>query len=257
MVRNSLVGLLLVTVASPVFAAPLFPSIISDDFGFLASYGATYDFNGSSPDRLLVSLGGREVYYYTATIVPPNVAPVFDVAMDPNYGPNFAFFGGDLYLNLVFTASDAPFTGPGGTIDVSLTGMGGNNDGKGYDLEIWGQFLGGPYQPVSGLLLAMEITSASLYGYGGGSGYQVEAIGTIKESVIPWLTLDQPGAVTGTLLGITLPSQYTPQQQGMGAPAGIVYSGHAGVVIPEPVTYLTTLVGALGVWSFRRRHGRR
>jgi hypothetical protein len=235
-------------IASQVVAAPILPVIKYHDFGIFAGPNATYLYEGNSPDRLIIpgsatpGIGENEVFTYTATVLPKSpTLPVYEVSPGIN-------FGGDLSLNMLFDGSDGPFVGPGGIIDVSLTGHGGVD---GADLIIRGA-IGGPGGQPQGVLLAMEVTQASLYGLGGQPSLHLEATGTITQSAIPGL-VGQPGAITGTIFGLSLPSGYTPAVYH--DPTDMVFftlNGEAGV-IPEPATCLVGLLGGLMMLAGRRK----
>ncbi len=244
-----MISLCVVLTAAPaVWAAPIFPTILDHDFGFLAS--GTYSTNGAAPDTLIIPLNNpqvppNEVFTYTSPVVPKGpTVPVWDLT-----GLNF---GGDLYLNLVFDGADGPFVDPitNKKIDVSLTGRG--NNAQGADLEIWGTINTGTWS-VSGLLLAMEIESASLYGYAYQRGYIVEAVGMIVSSVIPALADLQGtvGAVTGSIFYPVFPSQYHPSEPWQMV-SQLTYSGEAGAAVPEPATCLVVFLGGL-LFSARRK----
>ncbi len=263
MARWVMLGLMVTMGASSALGAPLFPEILDHDFSFLGGRASNepthipyYSWNGANADTLTIPLGApddgiweNEVFAYTSPVIPKGPSyPIFE--MDPD-----GAFGGDLYLDLRFTASD--YGGgdvDGQEIDVSLTGTGNNDQGN--DLEIWGQVTlpGGTY---SGLLLAMEITEASLYGYALGQNYSVEAIGTITYSEIPGVGVGDPGAVTGAmfnpLIPLFLPSGYDPVQFDSFVDVEVSYSGEAGSQIPEPSTLAVAAFGGLAVFFRRRR----
>lgn len=250
-------GAVLMMMAGAVSADPIFPEIVDHDFSFLGS-PATYSYNDTAADTLVIprnappGLGANEVFAYTSPVVPkgPSI-PVYDVA--PGMG-----FGGDLYLNLAFDHSDGPLVNgsTGTTIDVNLVGKGNNDEGAGYDLEIWGSL--GQNGNVTGLLMAMEIEEAVLYGYSGQSSFIVEAIGKIKFSVIPALELaiaqygEIDGAVTGSLFFDTIPDIVDPVAD-LSDEIEVAYSGEAGEAVPEPATMLTAVFGGLALLLRRRR----
>jgi hypothetical protein len=232
-------------------AAPIMPIITDHDFSFLVGPNSHYFFNGSEPDRLLVAPAGfggdHDVFTYTTPVLPvpgPSI-PVYDML-------NTSEFGGTMYLNIIFTGSDGPYIDPvtGKSIDVSLTGTGGS---YGDDLEIWGYLPGLSGSPW-GILLGMEITEASLYGYSGRGAYNVEAIGRITYSAIPALRVGgqfgQLAAVTGTMFGPVLPHLYSPNEIRWDI-ADMAYSGEVGV--PEPATYLLALLGGAFAVAMRKK----
>lgn len=257
MYRLVAVGLIVGLVGGVALADPLFPEIADHDFSFLGS-PATYSYNGTSGDTLVIprnvppGIGANEVFAYTSPVIPKGASiPVYDD--DPNDG-----FGGDLYLDLVFTHSDGNFVNSdtGQEINVNLVGTGNNNDGAGYDLEIWGSL--GQNGNVHGLLLAMEVEQAVLYGYSGQSSFVVEAIGQIKFSAIPALAQQialfgsVPGAVTGSLFFDQIPNIVDPGAD-LSGEIQVAYSGEAGEMVPEPITLLIAALGGLGFLHRRRR----
>jgi hypothetical protein len=252
MYRVIAVGMVLSLAGSVAWADPMFPVIVNHDFSFLGS-PATYSYNGESADTLLIPLDdpndrlAGEVFAYTSPVTPKGSStPIYDI--NPPDG-----FGGDLYLNLAFSRSDGTFVNgsTGQEIDVNLVGTG--NNAAGWDLEIWGRL---DENGIPGLLLAMEIDQAVLYGYSGGTSYIVEAIGTIQDSIIPELArrIGQSGAVTGSLFFEEIPDLIDP----LTAPASddpieVAYSGEAGEGIPEPATMLLAAFGGLALFFRRKR----
>ncbi|MBN1346483.1 MAG: PEP-CTERM sorting domain-containing protein [Phycisphaerae bacterium] len=271
MYRLIAVGTICLWGVAPALAAPIFPTIEDHDFSFLAGRAANqprgvpehvpmYSFNSTAPDTLIIPKGSpgdgvweNEVLGYTSPLLPKGVTlPIFELPPD-----TATWFGGDLYLNVKFDNADGPFAAPGGdpNISVSLTGT-GNDDG--YDLEIWGS-LGYPDSNVQGLLLAMEITSVSLYGYANNGNYTLEAVGLIKDSVIPGLKdailgyengEGLPGAVTGALFNKwfqIFPANYHPLEWDTELDVEVSYAGNVGATVPEPASLLLVGLGALSV----------
>jgi hypothetical protein len=263
-------GLIVAVGGSGALAAPIFPQIVDHDFSFLGGRAANavahvpmYHWNGSQPDTLVIPKGApddgiweNEVFTYTSPVLPKGPSlPIFELPTD-------SYFGGDLYLDLQFFASDGPFTDPntGVSINVSLIGAGHND--QGYDLEIWGS-LGEPNANIQGLLLAMEVEQASLYGYADGGNYTVEAVGQIQFSVIPDLAAaidlfggNLPGAVTGAMffpIHPLFPPNYDPIVNDSIFDVQISYSGEAGASVPAPATWLTVGFGGAAILLRRRR----
>jgi hypothetical protein len=227
-------------------AAPLVPRITSHDFNFGAWEQADvpfYNSNGANADTLTLLADGsdREVTaFWQVWPVGGTPLPIFNAAGD---------FGGDLALSLAFDGHDET----GNPLDVSLTGS-GNVDGA--DLTISGAIpaLGIPY----GVLVAIDINQASLYGYGGRSSFVLESLGTFV-NVNPLLPgasglLGQQAASRGNIdfVEMTLPSHYDPLTRlttGVERDGG-GYSGEAGLV-PEPASLALIIVG-LGLAARRR-----
>lgn len=263
MARWLTVGMILTMGASSALAAPMFPVIVDHDFSFLGGRALNapdtipyYSWNGVEPDTLIIPKGSyddgvaeNEVFAYTSPVIPKGPSfPVFEMAPD-------GFFGGDLYLDIQFTASDYA----GGDLDVSLVGTGNNDQGN--DLEIWGtvSLSADPNDTYTGLLFAMEIEQASLYGMQFGQNYTVEAVGTITTSLLPGMNVGDPGAVTGSMFNpsipLFLPTGYDPvsQDYASNVDVEIAYSGEAGSQVPEPATLAVITLGGLVACIRRRR----
>ncbi len=260
--RLCVLGVVLALCSSTALAAPLFPEII--DHKFLFGAEGTYYYNGVEPDVLYiprsdpVGIGGGEVLGYKAA--GGSWQAIYDVS--PGIG-----FGGDLALNLEFYSSDGAFIDPntGNAVNVSLIGRGDptNSPDPGqdpntqvYDLEIWGSLDGDPNS--EGLLMAMEIEVASLYGIAGQRSYVVEATGDILYSDLDWLAAEiaandgrLAGGVTGSIFWPVFPTLYSPLENRQGYEV-LSYDGVAGM-IPEPASCVLVFLGGLGVILRRRR----
>ena len=154
MYRGLIFPIALAAFASTTLGAPLIPTIVGHDFNFGAYNGdgtIEYATNALQPDTLVYTQhdGDHEVTAYWPAWPDPPVYPVWDLNGMPN-------FGGDLVLAAQFTGQDAPYVGPGGVIDVSLTGTGLN---PGADLEIYGTIEIGPLT-LSGLLWALDLEAS-------------------------------------------------------------------------------------------------
>ncbi len=229
--------------------APLFPTIVGHDINFGAYNDpegiAEWSTNGLAPDTLtyiLSELHHEATAYWPAWPSPP-VFPIFGAG---------GVFGGDLGMQVMFTGQDAPYVGPGGTIDVSLTGTGAS---PGPDLVIFGS-IGAP-GPVM-LLWALELEQVSLYGFSGRNAYVLEGLGTIVGGEIAQRNnlIGRPGGMRGHLdfkhqPPGWIPALYHPLQDQRDARFRAGYSGETGLV-PEPGT-LAALFAGLGVLAARRR----
>lgn len=242
-------GVVLTLAASAAWAAPLVPRITSHDFNFGASETAAvpfYDPRGADPDYLTLmpdELDREVTAFWEIWPVGGFPLPIFNAA---------GMFGGDLALALEFTGEDATAS----PLDVSLTGAGRN---VGADLIISGAI------PAAGIaygpLLAIDITAASLYGYGGTSSFVLETAGVIS-FMNPMLPGYQPGFIGSAAVSrgnidfqeLALPSGYDPSVRFQDVFAdGGGYSGEAGpgFAVPEPASLVTLLLG-LGVVARRR-----
>lgn len=244
--RKAPVSMMLVLAlgASLAQAGPLTPRITSHDFNFGASEpidAPFYDPRGDGADFLTLnaSEADREVTAFWE--VWPGGVPL---AVENALGD----FGGDLEMYLEFDAQDAT-----PSLDVSLTGQGRN---AGADIIVWGAI---PDAGISfGMLLAIDVTDASLYGFGGNSSFVLETIGTLTfiNPNLPGaasLAIGDPAATRGNIdfLSLALPSGYDPLQSGNLVADGGGYSGELGV-IPEPASLLMLLAGT-ALWLRRRR----
>jgi len=236
-------------------AGPINPTIGGHDFNFGAyNSDPTFEYlaNGTAPDTLTYTANGPG-YDHEVTAYWPNwpnqpVLPVWDLGGIPN-------FGGDFIMGMMFTGQDAPYVGPGGTIDVSLTGQGFKVGQASADLEIWGTIYYNQFVTFQGLLWAMDIAEAALYGYSGGATYVVEGVGAIVGGAVPeyFELIGQQGAVRGHLDFVDpppgwLPPLYHPSMD-LDHRVRAGYSGETGWV-PEPAA-LSLLLAGLGL--LRRR----
>lgn len=235
--------------AVTAMAAPLVPRITSHDFNFGAWETASvpfYDPRGADPDylTLLPDPSDREVTaFWEIWPVGGTPLPVFNAG---------GLFGGDLELALQFTGNDeAP-----PHLDVSITGTGRN---VGADLVVWGAIpaAGIPFGP----LLAIDVQTASIYGYGGTSSFVLETAGTIvfMNPALPGFNQQFIGTTAVSrgnidFLELQMPSHYNPLTRvpTMFADGG-GYSGEVGpgTYIPEPASIAGLLVG-LGFLARRR-----
>lgn len=259
-----------VAFASTAMAAPLTPIIEGHDINFGAYNGESgayeWNTNGTSPDTLVFTKGvtaaDHEATAYWPSWPSGPVYPIFD----ESGMLTFDHFGGDFVLNVMFDGQDAPFVNGGGvSIDVSLTGTGGNTAPGAADLEIYGVVPGITAAPS--LLWAIDLADVSLYGYSSGawtpegSSYVLEGVGTIVGG-----TLAQLGQVvgkTGVMRGNLdfqqnwVPSLYHPLQTPTEAEYRAAYSGETGLgspAVPEPATMVVLAGGMiLGLWTRRSR----
>jgi len=243
--RRTIAGILGVSTVAAASAAPIVPRINGHDFNFGGWETASvpfYDSRGGNPDWLTLNTDStdREVTAYW-DVWPVGGFPraVFNAAGQ---------FGGDISLALEFGGHDET----NNPLSVSLTGSGRN---AGADLIISGAIpdLGIAYGP----LLSIDISNASLYGYGGSGSFVLEGIGTIVQAN-PGLPggqglVGQQGAMRGNIdfLSMLLPNGYDPltRLQGQESDGG-GYSGEAGLV-PEPATLAMLLAGS--ALALRRR----
>ncbi len=249
-------------VCGSAVAAPLFPTIFSHDFNFGAfnapDGGPEWATNGLAPDTLsyIASPGHTEVTALWPFWPAPPVVPVFNVA---------GAFGGDFILQVQFTGQDAPYVGPGGVIDVSLTGTGANSAGA--DLVILGAIpaLGIPFSP----LWALELDRVSLYGRAGAGApipgfpsYVLEGAGVIVGGAVAqqFQLIGRPGVMRGHLdfrdtPGFWIPPLYHPLLDPLQAQFRAAYSGETGhgTAIPEPGTMAALGLGAAALLAKRRR----
>lgn len=242
-------GVVLTLAASAAWAAPLVPRITSHDFNFGASETANvpfYDPRGGDADELTLvadELDREVTAFWEIWPVGGFPLPIFNAA---------GLFGGDLALALKFDGQDATAN----PLDVSLTGSGRN---EGADLVISGAI------PAAGIaygpLLAIDISAASLYGYGGTSSFVLETAGLITY-MNPQLPGYNPGFIGSAAVSrgnidfqeLVLPSGYDPRERYMDVFAdGGGYSGEAGpgFAVPEPASLVTLLLG-LGAVARRR-----
>jgi len=248
--RTLAVATVLALVGLGASAEPIYPTIGGSDFNF-GAYNSDgqleYATNGSQPDTLVFTPRGpgydHEVTAWWPSWPNPPVFPVWDLGGIPN-------FGGDLIMGLMFTGQDAPYVGPGGTIDVSLTGLGFKVGSASADLEIWGTIYLGPSTVLQGLLWALDIEKASLYGYSDRSSYVLEALGLIVGGAVPqYLNLiGEQGAVRGHLDFIDQPAGWMPPlydpAMDLNYRIRAGYSGETGWV-PEPAALAMLASGVL------------
>lgn len=243
-----LIGIAPITALS----APLFPTILGHDWNFGAFNGdgtAEWSTNGTAPDTLIYTalpIDTEVTAYWPFWPVPP-VFPVFNLA---------GGFGGDFVMGVEFTGQDAPYVGPGGTIDVSLTGTG--LDPAGPDLLIFGAV---PALGMAGLLWAIDLDVVSLYGYAGLPTYVVEGGGIIVDGIaaLQFNLIGKPGVVRGHLDFIDappgwIPPMYHPLESDYEARIRAAYSGETGygTVIPEPATLVAVGFGLISLLKARR-----
>lgn len=247
-------SVVLASLAAGVVAAPLTPTITGHDLNFGAwnpPGGSPEWFTaGTAPDGLFFSAGGNEVTAYWPGWPAPPVHPVFDVG---------GAFGADLQMNVIFTGQDAPYIGPGGVIDVSLTGTGGNPAGP--DLAIFGAIPSAGYGP--GLLWEIDLERVSLYGYAGSDSYVLEGVGVITGGAIAHQNqlVGQTGVMRGNLDFIDapagwIPRLYDPLRNPINQSFRAAYSGETGVghiPVPEPASMAALAIGAFGLLARRRR----
>jgi len=254
--------LVLAVCGSPLVGAPIFPEIWRHDFLFHAGKGTDdpcygYNWNKEEADTLLIprgvpeGVGENEVFTYTDPVVPKGTSwPIFDKGGGQGYG-------GDMYLNLRFETSDGPYIDPNTSeqFDLCLYGT-GNHDPQQelYDLEIYGSI---PGLGVDGLLYAMVITEATLFGNYNSSSYILSATGIVLDSDIPELqAMIGNDGIEGAMVGAlfyppAFPQGYNPQW-GSTVHAEVAYSGEVGT-IPEPTTVLTAALGGLLLALGRKR----
>ncbi len=240
--------------SAATLAAPIIPTITGHDLNF-GAYNADgtveYATNGLDPDTLTYTSSDldHEVTAYWPAWPSQPVYPVWSLAGMP-------FFGGDLVLSVTFLGQDAPYQGPGGTLDVSLIGTGANTAPGQADLEVYGSIVTatGTY---NGLLWAIDLEDVSLYGYSDSDAYVLEGIGTIVGGSIAEFEglVGQSGAMRGDLDFIDRPQgwlvpQYDPMLEPIDESVRAAYSGETGLV-PEPASIGLLLVGAAAL--LRRR----
>ncbi len=236
------------------FAAPLTPVITAYDFNFGAfntDGPAEWSTNGLAPDTLdfvAAPFHTEVTALWPAWPVPP-VFPVFNGA---------GSFGGDFELHVQFTGQDAPYVGPGGVIDVSLTGTGGNAAAP--DLMIFGAIpgLGIPF----GLLWALDLNLVSLYGYSNFDAYVLEGAGVIVGGSVAqqFGLVGQQGVMRGNLDFLQkppgwIPSLYNPVLDPRQLQIRADYSGETGkgYPVPEPATWIAIGAGIALLASRRKK----
>lgn len=253
MTKRIPLGLTVLALAAYAGAAPLTPTITGHDmnFGAFNPPGAPPEWatNGTLADTLSFGPGGNEVTAYWPGWPAPPVFPVFDAG---------GVFGGDLVLQVMFTGQDAPYVGPGGVIDVSLTGTGA---APGPDLLIFGAIPGAGYTSPT-LLWAIDLDAVSLYGYSNNDSYVLEGVGTIVGGAIAeqHQLFGQTGVMRGNLDFIDrpagwIPSLYDPLVDPDQFEIRAAYSGETGVgyAVPEPASMLALALGGFGLLARRRR----
>ncbi len=253
MKRATVFGLGILIVATG-YSAPLTPVITGYDFNFGAfnSDGPIeWNTNGLAPDTLdfVASSAHTEVTAFWPAWPAPPTFPVFNAA---------GAFGADLELHAMFTGQDAPYVGPGGVIDVSLTGTGGTAGAP--DLMIFGSIpgLGIPF----GLLWAIDLNQVSLYGYSSSDAYVLEGAGIIVGGDVPqrYGLIGQQGVMRGNLDFLSRPAGWIPPLYNpLTDPRQLLiradYSGETGkgYPVPEPATFAAFGLGVAAVGLLRRR----
>ena len=234
-------------------AAPLTPAITGYDLNFGAYNTEAWEYrtNGNQPDTLTYDSfpADHEVTAFWPAWPHPPVYPVWNQADGG--------FGGDFALSVQFTRQDAPYVGPGGTVDVSLVGTGGNTEPGAADLEIYGTiYLGGPRVTLSGLLWAVDLAKVSLYGYSNHDAYVLEGTGTIVGGAVAELyqLIGKAGVMRGNLdfqdrPAGWMPPQYSPSDETQVEALRAAYSGETGA--PEPASCIL-LAAAMLVLRPRR-----
>lgn len=250
--RRTLVLSSLAVLSTGGFAAPLTPTITGHDFNFGAfnvEGPPEWSTNGLAPDTLVFTPGTvhQEVTAYWPAWPAPPPHPVFNGA---------GLFGGDFLLQVQFTGQDAPYVGPGGVIDVSLTGTGM----EGPDLMIFGAI---PSLGIGfGLLWAIDLRVVSLYGYSDFDAYVLEGEGIIVggEIAVRHQLVGQRGVMRGNLDFIDapagwIPPLYHPLQDERQGQFRAAYSGETGVgyAVPEPTTIVAIGIGLAALAARRRR----
>ena len=246
-------GIGALVLASSGSAAPLTPTITGHDFNFGAFNGLgappEWATNGLAPDTLTFIPGGNEVTAYWPAWPSPPPNAVFDAA---------GAFGGDFILNVMFTGQDAPYVGPGGTLDVSLTGTGASVAGP--DLMIFGGIPSLGIAPP--LLWALGLDQVSLYGYSNWDAYVLEGVGTIVGGEIAQRNnlIGQTGVMRGNLDFLDrpvgwIPTLYDPLVDPSTFQIRAAYSGETGVghAVPEPASRAALMIGGFGLLARRRR----
>lgn len=237
------------------YSFPLFPTIFGADFNFGAFNGdgsAEYSTNGLLADTLTytASASDTEVTAFWPFWPSPPTYPVFNPA---------GMFGGEFMLKVKFDAQDAPYVGPGGVIDVSLTGTGA--DPAGPDLMIFGSIPGFGF-PVPTLLWAIELEDVSLYGVSDRDAYVLEGVGRIVDGVIAIELglIGETGVMRGNLDFIDgprgwMPPLYDPLRDDVDFDIRAAYSGETGFgdAVPEPASMIALSLGLAALVARRRR----
>lgn len=240
---------------SSAWAFPLFPTITGHDFNFGAFNGdGTPEWStfGPAPDILIYTPfeTDTEVTAYWPFWPAPPVFPVFNLG---------GAFGGDFVMGVQFTGQDAPYVGPGGVIDVSLTGTG--LDPFGPDLFIIGAI---PALGVAGVLWALDLELVSLYGYSGLPSYVLEGVGTIAGGLVAeeFGLIGHSGVMRGHLDFIDappgwIPPLYDPTKVDINNQFRAAFSGETGLgfAVPEPAT-MTALFAGIALLGLRKRNRR-
>jgi hypothetical protein len=256
---------------SQLLSMPLFPEIAGHDIAFGArntDVPLTVEWmtNGAQADTLTFTqklLPDLNYQPYEATSYWPNwpLDPAYPIYNGSNPTP---LFGGDLVLQVSFNNQDAPYINQqtNSQIDVSLTGTG--------TLEIWGDI---PNPQIgSGLLWKINLDKVSLYGIANKQTYSLEGTGLIQESLIAakYGLIGKSGAMRGSLDFFSnkpngwIPNLYDP----MTSPSRYnsnwnddlsirsAYSGETGLLVSEPFSIISLLVGGVSGLAFLRRYGK-
>ncbi|MFN8220608.1 MAG: hypothetical protein U0S12_10835 [Fimbriimonadales bacterium] len=235
------------TVASLASAAPLIPTITGWDFNFGA-------FNAPGPPEWSANAGAPDTLTFVPNEAHTEVTAVWPMWPNPPVFPIFnaaGAFGGDFIMEAAFHGQDAPYVGPGGTINVSLTGSG--------HLMLMGAIpaLGIPYSP----LWILDMPNVSLYGYANQPAYVLEGAGTVVGGVIPEREqlIGRGGVMRGHLdfpehPDGWIPRLYDPLMDLEGRQFRADFSGETGLgyPTPEPAAFLPLALGVLLVLRRKR-----
>jgi hypothetical protein len=246
---KKLLCLAMLAAATSLTAAPLFPVIAGHDINFGAYNGVggppEWSMNGLAPDTL--TYVPAEIHHEATAYWPlwpnPPVLPIFGGG---------GIFAGDFVLNVMFTGQDAPYVGPGGVIDVSLTGSGASPGAP--DLMVFGS-IGAPGPVI--LLWALDLDDVSLYGYSSRRSFVLEGLGTIVGGSIAEQNnlIGRPGAMRGQVdfvdIGEGPPPLYDPLRDPGQNHFRVDYSGETGLV-PEPASILVITAGIVALLARRK-----